>query len=278
MDELSLTLERGDAEVAYTPNTQLAVGLRLGYGGFSISASADVEASEDTSTYGKTEYLALQAGRAFQVAERELFISAFLQYHRGLYVEDATGIGAGSTPLVLPELIVLSLGLTATYYLNPEFSYDATFVEFQPREDSIGSWTLRMSTGGMGFDNAGDPVIPEPLRPAFGEVGSLSASSAYYVGAMGGYALDLRFLRRCFLASSLLLGATAARVTFSTDDGRQRGATLAPSALFAVALGYAGDTFHAGLAASADLESSRTARAYQYIIRTAVAVFAGVRF
>jgi hypothetical protein len=83
---------------------------------------------------------------------------------------------------------------------------------------------------------------------------------------------------RCFLASSLLIGATVARVAFATDDGEQRGATLAPSALFAIGLGYAGDTFHGGLAASADLEGSRAGDADQFIIRSAVALFAGVRF
>jgi hypothetical protein len=200
-------------------------------------------------------------------------VSVFLQYHEGLYIDDA-----GSDPVVLPEMNVFSLGGTVTYYLNPEFSYDASFVEFQPRGSSIGSWTFRMSTGLMGFDNDGAPVIPEPQRPAFGSVGSLSQSGALYVGAMGGYSIDLRFWGNCFLGSSLLVGATVAREGHRTDRGLERGGSLAASALFAIALGYAGDTFHGGLFASADLEGSKAGPAEQDIIRTAVAVFAGVRF
>lgn len=278
MDVLSLELSNGDTDVAFEPNTQLAVGLRVGYGAFSISASVDVEASEDTSTYGKTEYLALQAGRAFRVADRELFVSLFLQYHEGLYVESASGLGSSQLPIVLPEMTVVSLGATVTYYLNPEFSYDATFVEFRPRAESVGSWTLRMSTGIMGFDNAGAPVIPEALRPEFGDVGTLNQSAAAYVGAMGGYSVDLRFWSRCFFAASLLIGATVAREAYTTDLGVEREGSFAPSALFGFALGYAGDTLHAGLATSADLEGSQAGDAEQSIIRTAVGVFVGVRF
>jgi hypothetical protein len=278
LDELSLELSRGRESLSFVPNTQTAVGLRLGYAGFSLSASADVQASEDPRLYGKSEYLALQAGRPFRIAQRELFVSVFFQYHEGLYIENTSDVASGSLPILLPEMTVLSLGATAAYYLNPEFSYDATFVEFRPRAETIGSWTLRMSTGLMGFDNRGVPVIPESLRARFGAQGTLNASGALYVGGTGGYCFDLRLLERWFLAASLLVGVTLAREGHTTDLGTEQGTTLAPSVAFAVALGYAGDTLHAGLSASADLEGSKAGSAEQQIIRTAVTLFVGVRF
>lgn len=276
LDQLSLDLTRGDETLTFLPNTKLAVGLRLGYAGFSISASVDVQASEESSEYGKTEYLALQLGRGFRVARRELFISAFLQYHEGLYLESSSDAAPG--PIVFPELTVLSLGVTATYYLNPEFSYDDTFVEFRPREDSVGSWTLRLSSGLMGFDNVGLPVIPEPYRAAFGAEGTLAESSALYVGAMGGYSVDFRFWGGWCVASSLLIGLTVAREAHTVEPGTRRDTTVAPSAMFALALGYSGETLHAGIYTFADIESYKTGPVQQDITRTAVALFVGVRF
>lgn len=278
LDQMSLELTRGSATVEYLPNTQLAVGLRAGYAGFTLSASIDVDASEDPALYGKSEYLALQAGRAFRVAERELFVSLFLQYHEGLYIEDSGALVDGSPPIVLPDMTVIGLGATATYYLNPELSYDDTFIEFLPRDDTVGSWTLRMSTGLMGFDNGGEPILPEAIRSRFGEVATLSGSGASYVGAMGGYTIDFRFWSRWLLASSLLVGATVAREGHDTDEGNSRSTTLAPAAMLALAFGYAGDTFHSGFLTTADLESSKAGPAEEAIIRTAFAMFVGVRF
>jgi hypothetical protein len=278
LDQLSLDVSRGDTTLSFVPNSKLAVGLRLGYAGFSISASIDVGASEDERVYGKTDYLALQAGRAFRVAERELFISAFLQYHQGLYLDNTSQIAPGSSPIVLPEMTVLSLGVTASYYLNPEFSFDDTFVEFRPREHSVGSWTLRLSTGLMGYDNASIPIVPEPSRAAFGAEGTLDGSAALYLGGMGGYSVDFRFFDSWCLASSLLIGVTLAREGHETALGEEQGTTLAPSALFALALGYSGETFHAGIFSYADVESDKAGDVEQDITRIAFALFAGVRF
>lgn len=278
LDELSLELTRGSQTLSFVPNTQLAVGLRLAYAGFSISGSVDVEASEDPEVYGTSDYLALQAGRAFRVAERELFISAFLQYHEGLYLENSVDIVPDSSPILLPEMVVLSLGLTATYYLNPEFSFDDTFIEFRPRLQTVGSWTLRLSTGLMGFDNAGVSVVPEPLRASFGDEGTLNWSSAFYVGAMGGYSIDFRFFDHWCLAGSLMAGATVASERHDIEQGRREGTTLAPAALFAIAFGYSGETFHSGIFAYVDLESYNAGPVEQNIIRAAAALFAGVRF
>lgn len=278
VDMMALELTRGSTSVEYAPNSQVAVGVRAGYAGVTLSASFDVGASEDPALYGKTEYLALQAGRAFRVAERELFVTLFLHYYEGMYIEDSSAIIDGAPPIVLPDMTVLSLGATATYYLNPELSYDDTFIEFLPRRDTVGSWTLRMSAGLMGFDNDGQPVLPEPIRPRFGEVGTLSRSGALYVGAMGGYTLDLRFWTRGLLAASLMFGATVAREGHDTDAGNSRSFTVAPSGMLALALGYAGDTFHSGLLTTADLESSQAGPAEEALIRASVALFVGVRF
>jgi hypothetical protein len=278
LDQLRLDLTRDEETLSFVPNTQTAVGLRLGYAGFTISASFDVAASEDPRVYGQTEYIALQLGNAFRVAERELFVAVFLQYHEGLYIETSSDILSGFAPIVLPELAVLSLGATATYYLNPEFSYDATFVEFRPRAVSIGSWTLRLSTGLMGFDNQDAPIIPEALRARFGAEGTLSESGALYVGAMGGYSLDLRLLKRWLLAGSVLVGVTVAREGHTTDLGTEQGSTVVPSAAFALALGYSGETLHTGVFGSADLESSKAGSVEEQIVRTAVTLFVGVRF
>jgi hypothetical protein len=277
-DQLSLDVTRGDTTLDFVPNTQLAVGMRVGYSGFSISASFDVEASEDEDVYGKTDYLALQAGRAFRVAERELFISGFLQYHEGLYLESSGDIAPGSGPLVFPELTVLSVGLTASYYLNPEFSFDETFIEFRPHDSTIGSWTLRLSTGLMGYDNGDLPVVPEQVRASFGEQGTLTGSAALYVGAMGGYTVDFRFFDSWCLAGSLLVGVTVGREAHETDLGDEQSTTLAPSALFALALGYSGETFHTGIFTYADAEAYMSGPIEQTITRIAVALFAGVRF
>lgn len=278
MDQLSLEVTRGETTLDFVPNTQLAVGMRVGYSGFSISASFDVESSEDEDVYGKTDYLALQAGRAFRVADRELFISGFLQYHEGLYLENSGDIAPDSGPLVFPKMTVLSLGLNASYYLNPEFSFDDTFIEFRPREHSVGSWTLRLSTGLMGYDNADLPVVPEQVRARFGTEGTLTGSSALYLGAMGGYTVDFRFFDSWCLAGSLLVGATVAREGHQTDVRDKQSTTLAPSALFALALGYSGETFHAGIFTYADAEAYKSGPIEQTITRIAVALFMGVRF
>jgi len=278
MDQLSVDVTRSDTTLAFVPNTQLAVGMRVGYSGFSISASFDVEASEDEDVYGKTDYLALQAGRAFRVADRELFISGFLQYHEGLYLENSGDIAPDSGPIVFPEMTVVSLGLTASYYLNPEFSFDDTFIEFRPREHTVGSWTLRLSTGLMGYDNADLPVVPEQARASFGAQGTLTGSAALYLGAMGGYSVDFRFFDSWCLAASLLIGVTIAREGHQTELGDEQSTTLAPSALFALALGYSGETFHAGIFTYADGEAYKSGPVQQDITRIAVALFTGVRF
>jgi hypothetical protein len=276
MDETSLDITRGDDTVSFVPNSRLAAGARVGYSGFSLSISFDVDDAEDASVYGTSDYLALSAGRAFRIADRELFVSGFLQYHEGLYVE-STRSDTGA-PIVLPELFVFTVGLTATYYLNPEFSYDATFVEFLPRDTSIGSWTFRLSTGIMGFDNAGAPVLPDAARARFGDVATLNESGAIYVGAMGGYTLDLRLWRRWFFAPALLLGATFAREYYQTAERLARGGSIAGAAQVAFALGYSGDTLHTGIGVNVDFEGYDAGPAEQSIFRAAVMLFAGVRF
>jgi len=276
LDETSLDVTRGDETVSFVPNSRLAAGARVGYSGFTVSISFDIDDSEDPSVYGTTDYLALSAGRAFRIAERELFVTAFMQYHEGLYVENKRS-DAG-TPIVLPELFVFTVGLTATYFLNPEFSYDATYVEFLPRDTSVGSWTFRLSTGVMGFQNAGAPVLPEAVRARFGEVDTLNESGALYVGAMGGYSLDLRLWRRWFFAPSLLVGATFAREYYQTSELFSRGGSIAAAVMAAFALGYSGDTLHAGVGATVDIQGYDAGHAEQSISRATGMLFAGVRF
>jgi hypothetical protein len=86
---------------------------------------------------------------------------------------------------------------------------------------------------------------------------------------------DFRFWKRWLLASSLLIGATVARAAHETDEGSRHATTLGPSAVFALAFGYAGDTFHAGLVTTDDLESSKAGPIEEGIIRTAVAMLVG---
>ena len=120
--------------------------------------------------------------------------------------------------------------------------------------------------------------MPEQVRARFGSEGTLTGSAALYLGAMGGYTVDFRFFDSWCLAGSLLVGVTLAREAHQTDVSDEQSTTLAPSALFALALGYSGETFHAGIFTYADAETYNAGPIEQTITRIAVALFTGVRF
>ena len=79
------------------------------------------------------------------------------------------------------------------------------------------------------------------VSASFGSDGTLTGSAALYLGAMGGYSVDFRFFESWCVAGSLLVGVTVAREGHRTDVRDEQSTTLAPAALFALALGYAGD-------------------------------------
>jgi hypothetical protein len=256
-------------------------GARLGYRRLQASLTMNVPGTEeDIAKYGKSRYFDVQLGTTFRAADREWLLSGSFQVYRGFYLDNAGDVTPGTIPLY-PDLSMVSMGAAITFFFNPAFSYDATFLDYRYRPRSSGSWALRGSIGLMGWTNdttgPDKSIIPAGVRGAYGPLAGLNRSSSFYTGLSGGYAYDWVIRQHYFLSGALLVGGTRAQQTYEVDAVESSGSSISPAGVLTVASGYIGDTFHGGLYVNVDFDSTEIKDATATLIRAAVVFFAGAR-
>lgn len=263
----------------FEPNAPLVIGLKGGYRRFQLSGSIGVAATEEVATHGKTSFLDFQIAQAVKVARRELVVGLFFQSYRGFHLANTAALEPGATtPLLYPAMRMRNFGGTLTYFLDPEFSYDAAFLEFHPRSGGSGSFALRFTAGNMSMSSGGVSLVPASQQPRFARVAELTALDATYGGLGGGYAHDWRFWSGWLCALSVTVTLDVALQAVTIANVVRRGPSLSPGAAVAFAFAYAGPTVHAGINAFADIESTRVEGHTAETSRVTGMLFAGVRF
>jgi hypothetical protein len=277
---LELDLSHDDApDLNYTPNSRLMVGARLGYRRFQFSFTFNVPGTEeDTGKYGRSEYFDLQGATTFRAAGHEWLLSGFFQSYRGFFLENTEQLSPGAAPILYPNLNMAAAGGSLTYFTNPQFSYDATFLDYRHRPGGAGSWAFRGTLGLMGFDNEGASIIPMAAQTGYSQVAGLNAAGSVYLSAGVGYTRDWLFGEHGFLAGSVLAGPTFALQSYELNQVRTNNASLAPNAVVTLATGYIADTFHGGLYINAEGDSTAIHGATALMWRIFVAAFIGARF
>jgi hypothetical protein len=281
VNELDLELSTdGAPDLSYTPNAKLMLGARLGYRRFQFSFTFNVPGTEeDTGKYGHSDYFDIQAATTFRAAGHEWLLAGFLQSYQGFFLENTEEIAPGAAPILFPDLGMATLGGSLTYFTNPSFSYDATFLDYRSRPNGAGSWAVRTTLGLMGFRNgSGASIIPMAAQERYAKVAGLNAAGSAFVSAGVGYTRDWLFGPHVFLAGSLMAGPTLALQSYELAGVETRAASVAPNGVFTLATGYIGDTFHSGLHVNVEGDATAIQGVTALMWRIFVAAFVGARF
>jgi hypothetical protein len=276
---LSLT-KPGAPDIDYSPNTEVALGLKAGYRALNISFSFNAPGSEeDPASYGETTYFDLQVATTFHGLGREWLLSGFVQTYQGFYVDSSSFTAVGGGHVLYPNLYMATAGAALDFFSNPQFSYDAAFLSYKPRQKSVGSWALRAAVGFAGFRNTDNTsIIPAQAAAAYGSLAGLNSVVDWYTSVSGGYVYDWLITHHVFLSGSFLLGATIARQTYEVNTVPSTSASVGGSVTIAAAVGYVGSTFHGGFAADSLGESTSISDVSILFLRGAVTLFFGARF
>jgi len=281
VNELDLELSDDNApDLTYTPNSRLMMGARLGYRRFQFSFTFSVPGTEeDPGRYGQSTTFDLQGATTFHARGHEWLLAGFFQSYRGFFLENTEELTPGAPPILYPELDMAMLGGSLTFFTNPEFSYDATFLDYRYRPRGMGSWAFRGTLGLMGFSNGGGAsIIPVAAQARYPAVAALNATGSLYTSAGVGYTRDWLFGRHGFLAGTLMLGPTFALQSYELNQVETRAFSVAPNAVVTAATGYIGDTFHGGLYANFEGDSTAIHGTTALMLRIFVAAFVGARF
>jgi hypothetical protein len=253
---LSLTPDE-DPDVDLSPNTSTVMGLRGGYTPFVVSASFGIGEEQDAEVYGKSGALDFQFSAPTRVGGRELLGTVFFQQYKNFFASNMEELGIDpAQPYRLPNMFSRNVGLAATLFTDPKFSYDDTFLEGRARSATEATWAFRLSLGYHAFDTGGQSLIPVEQRMRFGRIGQIHALDSRYASFSVGWASDWRLGKGFFIGMSGLLGLTAAARISRVGTEKFIEPAFGPSVTLHIITGYAGDTFHWGYLGTADLEST----------------------
>jgi hypothetical protein len=266
----------GGPDLDYESNSPLALGGAIAYRSYELSGALALSPDE-VSTKGRAKFLDFHLSHAFKVRDRELIADAFFSTYKGLYLTNTHQVEPSMAGyLVRPDMRATLAGGSVSYYFNSGFSYDDVFSEFRRRPRSSGSWTVRLA-GGVIDLIANEGLVTPSHRARFGIVADLTHDRAVYTSLAGGYAYAL-WWRGFFLGGGLLVGTTGAYQSYQAGAVKHTGLSVDPSVTVRVAMGWAGETWHAGILTNVDLETLNIEGSDLEIQHVAVIMAVGVRF
>jgi hypothetical protein len=268
-----------DPDVVLVPNSSNALGLRAGYGPFVGSASIGVGTAKDPAVYGKSSSFDLQLSSTTKVGGHEVMGTVFYQQYKNFFAENMDELGISpDQPYRLPSMKLRSFGVAATYFTDPNFSYDDTFLECRVRPASEATWAFRFSLGYLSFDAGGQSLVPPGQAQRFGKVANLASLDSRYASLSVGWASDWRLGAGFYIGMNGLLGLTASARVAKLPHEDLVEPSFGPQVTLHLILGYAGDTFHWGVFTTADLEGQTFDDTTFATTRVQTTLFVGVRF
>ncbi len=268
-----------DPDVVLVPNSSTALGLRAGYGPFVGSASIGVGTAEDPVVYGKSSSLDFGLSSTTKVGGHEVMGTVFFQQYRNFYAENMDELGIDPAhPYRLPDMKLRSFGVAATFFTDPNFSYDDTFLECRVRPTSEATWAFRVALGYLSFDSGGQSLVPPDQADHFGKAAQVSSLDSRYASASIGWASDWRLGAGFYIGMNGMLGLTASARVAKLPTEKLIEPAFGPQVTLHLILGYAGDTFHWGSLTTVDLESETFDDTTLAASRVVSTLFVGVRF
>jgi hypothetical protein len=268
-----------DPDVDLEPNASGVVGLRGGYGPFVASGSIGTSSQEDPAIYGKSSALDFQFSATTRIGGHEVLGSVFFQQYRNFFVENMEELGIDpAQPYRLPDMSTRNIGVALTYFTDPNFSYDDTFLECRVRPASEATWAFRLSAGYLAMDSGGLSLVPENQRERFGKAADLRTLDSRYASLAVGWASDWRLGAGFYIGMNGMLGLTAAARIARVGIEKLIEPAFGPSVTYHLITGYAGDTFHWGYLATVELESTTFDDTTFAAIRAVNMLFLGLRF
>lgn len=247
----SYSFTDGKNSLSYKANNSYSIGVGAAYRflGANITVKIPGALNQDTSRYGKTQKLDIQAF-AFP---RKITLDAYLQYYKGFYIAEKDIL---SNPLlngmhgIRSDIQTVHLGLTGSYIFNAKrFSFRAAFLQNEYQKKSAGTPLLGGSIH-YNWVNGDSALIPADIRyeqffndARFNRIGILSA------GMHIGYAYTWVVAKHFFVTGVALAGA-GGNYSFlrdNTSDFFEQKLGFQANLSYKAAIGYNSETFYAGL-------------------------------
>lgn len=211
-----------DNEYVYRPNTPLAFGAGVSWGGISLAGSVGLEFLKRRDR-GGTEFVDLQ-GNYFK---RNLAISLFLQSFKGMYYEKDDD--DDDEYVLRSDIELLRMGGHLEYVFNgSRFSYSSSFNLKEKQFKSSGSFLLGL---GFYYDRVKSDSSFLPESSDFNK----QKISTVQLGPTIGYAYNLIIQEKFFISGSLSVGGSFA---FAIAESERLGMKVFPIILPKAAIGY----------------------------------------
>lgn len=210
-----------DKEYTYRPNTPLAFGAGISWGGITLTGSTGLDFLKDDDR-GDTEFVDFQG----YYYKRKLVLSFFLQQFKGIYHERSNG-----DFVLRPDIEMIRMGGYIEYVFNGnKFSYSSSFNQKEKQYKSSGSFLVGI---GLYYDRVKSKksFVPIP-KNALSEGQNINNVQ---FGPSIGYAYNLIFKKNFFLSGSLSAGLNFA---FGVVDSERADMELFPMIIPKFAAGY----------------------------------------
>jgi hypothetical protein len=238
--------------IRYRSNDNLLLGLGYTYSFLTINLSVKMPfINRDDETFGKTNYIDLQAHSIF----RTYIVDFYLQWTKGYYLSNPENIyrpplHQGEYP-VRGDMRTTILGLNVQYLFNSSrYSYKAAFLQNQFQRRSAGSpiagiegyWMLGMT----------DSVMVDNSIPPSGFLGDqpFNQVDIANVGINGGYAYTFVWKEKLYLSLSEVIGLSGGynQVHHSNSSTTHyRGLTAGFTSSTRISLGFNSHDYYVGL-------------------------------
>jgi hypothetical protein len=249
-----LNFKSDTREIKFSPNVRAlyAVGLSLqDFIGINWGFRA-TQTEKESAQRGETDYEDWRINLAFRQFHLFLNYSQF----RGFYIQDSREVDntwVDGQPFVqAPNLSSRTAGANFTWIVSPEdYSMVAALDQTERQEKSGGSWLLGAAVSETVFRDE-DEIIPASVQSAYGADQKLQEGRFLVLNVKGGYGHTFVFAKKYFAAASLQIGGGTQRMKLKgTDFSRTEWANSAKLDAL-LSLGWNGDNYYSGLAATAD--------------------------
>ncbi len=283
MNSLSLFLQHeGVDDVDYSPNPPMIVGATVGYKQYKLSFSFNAGSLEDTETFGETKYFDIAFDTPIQIDGHDLVAEVHYRRYKGFHVANTSSFDPSfqeeDPRLLAPELRLVSIGGSATYYFNPDLRHGAIFSDVRSGRRTMGSWTLH---GGLGYQSARDSegsIVPGPAQFAYGDQADLRGNEAVLLTLAPGYLYDWAISEHWFLTGYINAGAAGGVQRYQVGDEKESGLTFNVAVRLGFNAVYSGEMWHFGLFGGGALLATRVGQTDVAIMDLAVRAFGGARF
>jgi len=243
----SLDIIREDRRISLVPNSPTSLGVGFNYQDYGLAIAFGLPKSESSNTkYGKTKRLDLQVN----MYKPKFGFDGFAQLYKGYYNSNPDDFveWEGDVYPQLPDMRVLSIGLSAFYLFNSEkFSYKAAFIRNQIQLKSAGSFTVGIF-GHYDLAETGNGFIPQEYPDSIRNNFDLKAFNTLAIGFTIGYLYTWVISKNFFVNVGVTPGFGNQRIELETIEG-QKSVKNSPAAQLATrgAIGYDSKFFYMGM-------------------------------